>query len=86
MDARLDPAQEAGLVEGDAHVKNNSQFAQRANCLDLAQSVYEDVLRIRLHPLVPPQIPIHGYIYDVKTGKLIEVPEVSKVGKAPSHE
>lgn len=146
MDARLDPAQFAGLVEGDAHVIRNaggraSDDAIRSlvisykllgtrewfvihhtNCGmetftnqiisdllkssldtayvdetgwhdvgsssgsgegayinwltidDLAQSVYEDVLRIRLHPLVPSQIPIYGYIYDVKTGKLIEVP------------
>jgi carbonic anhydrase len=49
---------------------------------NLAQSVYEDVKRIRLHPLVPHQIPIYGYIYDVKTGQLIEVPEAIEVGKA----
>lgn len=49
---------------------------------NLTQSVYEDVKRIRLHPLVSPQIPIYGYIYDVKTGQLIEVPEAIEVGKA----
>jgi carbonic anhydrase len=27
-------------------------------------------------------IPAYGYIYDVKTGKLIEVPEATKAGKA----
>ncbi len=158
MDARLDPAQFAGLVEGDAHVIRNaggraSDDAIRSlvisykllgtcewfvihhtNCGmetfnnqimndllkssletayvdetgwhdvgsdsgsgegayinwltidDLAHSVYEDVKRIRFHPLVSRQIPIHGYIYDVKTGKLIEVPEASKVGKATNHE
>lgn len=47
-------------------------------------SVVEDVQRIRSHPLVPKQIPIYGYVYDVKTGKLIEVPEASKVGQAHS--
>jgi len=154
MDARLDPAQFAGLVEGDAHVIRNaggraSDDAIRSlvisykllgtrewfvihhtNCgmetftnhiisdllksslntayidetgwhdvssgsgssegsyinwltiNDLPKSVYEDVLRIRLHPLVPSQIPIYGYIYDVKIGKLIEVPEAIEVGKA----
>jgi carbonic anhydrase len=30
---------------------------------------------------VPPEIPIYGYIYDVKTGKLIEVPEATVIGK-----
>ncbi|MEY4718956.1 MAG: hypothetical protein RL563_1574 [Pseudomonadota bacterium] len=45
-------------------------------------SVLEDVLRIRNHSLVPSDIPVYGYIYDVKSGKLIEVPEASKAGQA----
>ena len=49
---------------------------------DNAKSVIEDVRRIREHPLVPDDIPIYGYIYDCKTGKLIEVPEAMVVGKA----
>ena len=49
---------------------------------DNAKSVIEDVGRIRNHPLVPHDIPIYGYIYDVKTGKLLEVAEASKLGKA----
>ncbi|XGV97709.1 MAG: beta-class carbonic anhydrase [Leptolyngbya sp. BL-A-14] len=153
MDARLDPAQYAGLAEGDAHIIRNaggraSDDAIRslvisykllgtrewfvihhtdcgmalftddiirtllANSLktavideqgwrdvgegpgsteaeyidwltfkDLSRSVYDDVKRIRKHPLVPREIPIYGYIYDVKTGKLIEVPEATEVGK-----
>ena len=47
-----------------------------------AQSVLEDVTRVRKHPLVPANIPIYGYIYDCKTGKLIEVPEATAVGAA----
>lgn len=46
-----------------------------------AKSVTEDVIRIRKHPLVPAEIPIYGYIYDVQTGKLIEVPEATQEGK-----
>ena len=49
---------------------------------NLPGSVAEDVERIRIHPLVPKDIPIYGYIYDVKTGKLIEVPEATKLGRA----
>ena len=49
---------------------------------DNAQSVVEDVRRLRHHPLVPSDIPIYGYIYDVKTGKLVEVPEATTAGKA----
>jgi carbonic anhydrase len=45
-----------------------------------AQSVTEDVQRIKNHPLVPANIPVYGYIYDVKTGRLVEVPAATKVG------
>ncbi len=154
MDARLDPAQYAGLAEGDAHVIRNaggraSDDAIRSLVIsykllgtrewfvihhtdcgmalftddimrDLlrhsletasidgngwhdtgrgpgsnegdyidwltfksgADSVTDDVRRIRNHPLAPGSIPIYGYVYDVKTGKLIEVPEAARVGKA----
>ncbi len=44
------------------------------------QAVADDVERIRRHPLVPASIPIHGYVYDVKTGSLIEVPAATKAG------
>jgi carbonic anhydrase len=47
---------------------------------DLAQSVVEDVIRIKNHPLVPAEIPVYGYIYDVKTGSLIEVPTATQAG------
>lgn len=48
---------------------------------DNAKSVAEDVQRIRSHPLVPASIPIYGYIYDVKNGKLVEIPEATAIGK-----
>ncbi len=48
---------------------------------DQAQSVLEDVKRIKAHPLVPAHIPVYGYIYDVKSGRLIEVPEATAAGK-----
>ena len=47
---------------------------------DSTQSVIEDVTRIRNHPLVPGDIPIYGYIYDVKTGRLEEVSEATQAG------
>jgi carbonic anhydrase len=49
---------------------------------DNGKSVVEDVTRIRNHPLVPSDIPIYGYIYDVKSGKLVEVPEATNAGRA----
>jgi carbonic anhydrase len=49
---------------------------------DLAESVVVDVDRIRQHPLVPRSIPIHGYIYEVTTGLLVEVPPATQRGRA----
>jgi carbonic anhydrase len=154
MDARLDPAKYAGLVEGDAHVIRNAggrasddairsfvisykqlctrewfvihhtncgmelftdevmrdllasslktasfdgtvwrdtgggpsstegQFIDWLTIKDQAKSLGADVRRIRHHPLVPGDIPIYGYIYDVTTGRLVEVPEATEAGKA----
>ena len=156
MDARLDPAQYAGLAEGDAHVIRNaggraSDDAIRSLVIsykllgtrewfvihhtdcgmqtftddimrqllrsslktasvdasgwhdagggggstegehiswltiaNLEQSVVEDVQRIRNHPLVPGDIPIYGYIYDVRSGKLTEVPDATTAGQTRS--
>jgi carbonic anhydrase len=47
---------------------------------DTAQAVVTDVRRIREHPLVPGRIPIYGFVYDVSSGKLIEVPEATEIG------
>src|SRR5262249_21169091 len=44
---------------------------------DQPKSVLEDVMRIRTHPLVPGNIPIYGFIYDVATGRLSEVEKAS---------
>jgi len=152
MDARLDPAQYAGLSEGDAHVIRNAggrasddairsliishkllgtkewfvihhtdcgmalftdqiirdllskslktatidengwrnieeeggsdeaRFIPFLTFTNLEESVIEDVKRIKSHPLVPKNIPVYGFIYDVKSGQLIEVKEAIEVG------
>lgn len=69
-----DVGQGPGSQEGD--------FISWLTISDLAKSVVEDVARIRNHPLVPATIPIYGYIYDVKTGRLVEVPEATAAGVA----
>src|SRR5919206_2126513 len=48
---------------------------------DREQAVVRDVRRLRNHPLVPRSIPIYGYVFDVKTGRLGEVAEASRVGR-----
>jgi carbonic anhydrase len=154
MDARLDPAQFAGLAEGDAHVIRNAggrasddairslaisykllgtrewfvvhhtncgmetftdevmrgllaasletaaldeqgwrdagrgpgtseaEFIDWLTIRDQTESVVADVRRIRTHPMVPKTIPIYGYIYEVTTGRLVEVPAATQLGRA----
>jgi carbonic anhydrase len=67
------PKHDGGSVAG--------KFIHWHTFADNAKSVVEDVQRIRNHPLVPKQIPIYGFIYDVKTGRLNEVAEATAVGK-----
>ena len=57
-------------------------FIEWLTIADQNQSVVDDVTRIRAHPLVPASIAIYGYVYDVSSGKLVEVPEATRVGVA----
>ncbi len=53
-----------------------SREAERIDWLairDREEAVIEDVRRLRLHPLVPRDVAIHGLLYDVATGWLTEV-------------
>ncbi len=58
------------------------EFIDWLTMKDNAASLVGDVRRIRNHPLIPKSIPVYGYIYDVRTGKLDEVPEAMAMGKA----
>jgi carbonic anhydrase len=59
-----------------------AEFIEFLTIPNQRQSVIDDVTRIRTHPLVPPSIPIYGYVYDVKSGKLIEIEEATQAGVA----
>jgi len=48
---------------------------------DQQGAVVEDVERIRNHALVPGSIPIYGYLYDVQSGRLIEVEAATAAGR-----
>ena len=63
-----------GSAEGD--------YIDWLTIADNAGSVVADVKRIRGHPLVPANVPIYGYIYDVKSGKLFEVADATAAGRA----
>ena len=62
----------------------DGKFIEWLTISDQEQSVLADVKRIRNNSMVPDDIPIYGYIYDCKTGKLNEVPEATAAGRAVS--
>ncbi|KAK9814512.1 hypothetical protein WJX72_007124 [[Myrmecia] bisecta] len=39
----------------------------------MEQSVRNDIATVKASPLIPKDIPVYGYVYDVKTGGLIKV-------------
>jgi carbonic anhydrase len=61
---------------------SEGEFIDWLTFKDPAEAVLTDIRRIRSHPLVPDDIPIHGYLYDVKSGRLVEVPGAKAAGKA----
>src|SRR4051794_9918486 len=61
---------------------SEAAFIDWLTIADTTQAVVDDVARIRAHPLVPPAIPIYGYVYDVRSGRLVEVEPATEVGAA----
>lgn len=40
---------------------------------DLKENVRQQIQKVKSHPWIPKHIPVRGFIYDVKTGRLKEV-------------
>ena len=63
----------------DIHAKIKHDLNANADSIDflpfkdLDQSVRDDVATIKSSPLIPKNIEVSGFIYDVKSGKLIPV-------------
>jgi carbonic anhydrase len=72
----VEPASHGGHAAG--------HFIKWHTIKDQESSVAQDVRRIREYPLVPSNVPIYGYIYDVKTGRLNEVKAATEAGNAKS--
>jgi carbonic anhydrase len=69
----VDPGTAEGRTDGD--------FIDWLTIRNQEESVIADVRHIRMHPLVPQDIPIYGYIYDVRSGRLMEVAKATEVGR-----
>jgi carbonic anhydrase len=60
--------------EADGSGTTDGEFVRWLTIADPAAALRADLRRLRDHPLVPPWVRIHGYIYDVKTGRLTALP------------
>lgn len=70
------------LDVGTGPGSSEARYIDWLTIADSAGSVVDDVTRIRNHPLVPTSIPIYGYVYDVTSGRLVEIPEATSAGQA----
>ncbi len=66
------------FTEEQLHQKLYDEFNVHAEIdflpfTDVEQSVRDDVETIRTSPLLIPDLPVRGYVYDVQTGQLHEV-------------
>lgn len=68
--------------EGAGPGSNEGDYIDWLTIEDQAESVVADVERIRRHPLVPRDIAVYGYVYQVQSGRLVPVPEAIALGKA----
>jgi carbonic anhydrase len=59
-----------------------AEFIDWLTIRDPAESVRADVRRIREHPLVSPAVSLSGYIFDVRSGRLLEVPDAAAAAGA----
>jgi len=69
---------DSGHGQGSSH----GEFIDWLTIENQAKSVALDVERIKSHPLVPKSIPVYGYVYQVETGRLVEIPEATEIGRA----
>lgn len=85
LDSSLDTAEltPSGFRDvGHGPGSNAGEYIEWLTIRDHAQAVVDEVERIRTHPLIPKSIPVYGFVYDVHSGKLIEVEDASAIGKA----
>lgn len=76
LESSLETAQltEKGFVDvGAGPGSTEGRYINWLTISDQAGAVREDVDRIKRHPLVPKDIPVYGYMYDVRTGKLVPI-------------
>jgi len=67
---------------GEGPGSSEGQYIDWLTISNNAKSVVEDVRRIKHHRLVPTDIAVYGYIYEVETGRLVEVAGATEIGAA----
>jgi carbonic anhydrase len=81
----LDPAvvdQDGWHDVGEGPGSHEAEFIDWLTIEDRERAVVTDVRRLRFHPLVPADVAIHGFLFDVATGRLVEVEAASRIGRS----
>ena len=72
---------------GEGPGSREAEFIDWLTISDREGAVVTDVQRLRSHPLVPADVAIHGYLFEVATGRLVEVEAASRMWRtAPEAE
>ena len=90
IDQGVEPNQQEPVTSEPYHEQNDENGDSSAeykykNFLTFKfhrENLTKDVGYIRRLPFIANHIPIYGHIFDIKTGRLIEIPEASEAGKA----
>src|SRR6188472_1990021 len=59
--------------------KSNASEIKFYSFPNLEENLKNQVNKIKLSPFFPPDIPVHGFIYDVKTGKIERITGDKKI-------
>jgi len=62
----------AGKLEAGTHASPVAP-SRFYSFTDVENNVRQQIQRVKTHPWIPKQIPVRGFVYDVKSGSLREV-------------
>lgn len=65
--------EEMGTLLKEKFHTSEGEFVNWLTISDRIESIKNDVMHIRNHPLISKEIKIYGYLFDTKTGELQEV-------------
>jgi carbonic anhydrase len=69
----------SAVTDQELRAKVREELGADASAIDflpfssLEDAVREDVLFLRRSPLIPDEVPVRGFVYDVRSGRVVEI-------------